>query len=238
MKTFNKSILAASIIALTSTANAALVFTYGNAGGATYNTAVVNRTATADDGQVYTLRATTSADRKLARQPNGMGLGVGLPNGGNPWWIGEGEVLNFELLDSGDNAVNFTLTGFATSSSAKIGYDERITVSIAGTDYLTGGNNTNVAGSINLSDENAMGSNPNYPNNRGSQFGWGADGVDGADVANNFSITGEAGATTANYRINTVTLELAPAANPVPVPAAAWLFGSALMGLTLVRRRK
>jgi hypothetical protein len=34
------------------------------------------------------------------------------------------------------------------------------------------------------------------------------------------------------------TLDLSAAASPVPVPAAAWLFGSGLLGLVGVARRK
>ena len=84
-----------------------------------------------------------------------------------------------------------------------------------------------------------MGSNPLlYPNNRGSQFGW-AD-----EVADNFTLTGgdmpgsalPGGTVSTQYRIELVRLELAEAA-PIPVPAAAWLFGSALAGLTLARRK-
>lgn len=240
MNAIKNSIL---ILAITSSAasNAAMVFDYSDRGGASYNEPEYNVTVTnTDDGQEYRLNASTSADRALAAQPNGMGLGVGLPGGANPWWIGNGEVITFALFDSADNAVDFTLSGFATSASNKIGYDERLTVDIAGNSYNTGGNNPNVAGSVNLSDANAMGSNPLYPNARGSQFGWGADGVDGADVDSSFSLTGGTSVNefATNYRLRSVTLELAPTVAPVPVPAAAWLFGSALLGLVGLGRKR
>ena len=99
-------------------------------------------------------------------------------------------------------------------------------------------NNANTAGSINLSDANAMSSNPLYPNARGSQHGWGADGADGADVDSFFTLTGAAAVNgqTTNYRLQSVTLELAPTA--VPVPAAAWLFASAMVGLVGMSRNR
>ena len=227
------------MLAITSSAasNAAMVFDYSGGEVSSFNQPQFNVTVTnADDGQEYRLRATTTADRALAKQPD-TGLGVGLPGGANPWWIGDGESITFALFDSSNNAVDFTLSGFATAPSAKLGWDERVTVDIAGNSYNTGGNNANTAGSINLSDANAMGSNPLYPNARGSQHGWGADGADGADVDSAFTLTGAAAVNgqTTNYRLQSVTLELAPTA--VPVPAAAWLFGTALAGLMVVRRK-
>ena len=236
MNTLKTSVLT---MAMTTSAlsNAAMVFDYSDRSVGAYNQPQFNVTVTnADDGQDYRLNATTSSDRALAGQPNDTGLGVGLPGGANPWWIGEGESITFTLFDSANNVVDFTLSGFATAPSAKLGWDERVTVDIAGNSYNTGGNNANTAGSINLSDANAMGSNPLYPNARGSQFGWGADGADGADVDSSFTLTGAAAVNgqTTNYRLQSVTLELAPTA--VPVPAAAWLFGSALAGLVMIRR--
>ena len=238
MKTLKHSLL---MLAITSSAasNAAMVFDYSDREVGAYNQTQFNVTVTnADDGQEYRLKATTTADRALASQPNDTGLGVGLPGGANPWWIGDGESITFALFDSANNAVDFTLSGFATAPSAKLGWDERVTVDIAGNSYNTGGNNANTAGSINLSDANAMGSNPLYPNARGSQHGWGADGADGADVASSFTLTGAAAVNgqTTNYRLQSVTLELAPTA--VPVPAAAWLFASAMVGLVGMGRKR
>ncbi|GEM_PF-616286 len=238
MNALKNSIL---MLAITSSAasNAAMVFDYSDRGGASYNQPQFNVTVTnADDGQDYRLEATTTSDRALAAQPNGSGLGVGLPGGANPWWIGAGEAITFALYDSANNAVDFTLSGFATAPTAKLGWDERVTVDIAGNAYLTGGNNSNTAGSINLSDANAMNTNPLYPNARGSQHGWGADGADGADVDSSFILTGAAAVNeqTTNYRLQSVTLELAPTA--VPVPAAAWLFGSAMAGLVGMGRKR
>jgi hypothetical protein len=229
------------MLAITSSAasNAAMVFDYSDRGGASYNQPQFNVTVTnADDGQDYRLEATTTSDRALAAQPNGSGLGVGLPGGANPWWIGAGEAITFALYYSANNAVDFTLSGFATAPTAKLGWDERVTVDIAGNAYLTGGNNSNTAGSINLSDANAMNTNPLYPNARGSQHGWGADGADGADVDSSFILTGAAAVNgqTTNYRLQSVTLELAPTA--VPVPAAAGLFGSAMVGLVGMGRKR
>ena len=236
MNTLKTSVLT---MAMTTSAlsNAAMVFDYSDRNVGVYNQPQFNVTVTnADDGQDYRLKATTTSDRALASQPNDTGLGVGLPGGANPWWIGEGESITFTLFDSANNVVDFTLSGFASAPSAKIGWDERVTVDIAGNSYNTGGNNINTAGSINLSDANAMGSNPLYPNARGSQHGWGADGADGADVDSSFTLTGgtSVNGTTTNFRLQSVTLELAPTA--VPVPAAAWLFGSALAGLVMIRR--
>lgn len=238
MNALKNSIL---MLAITSSAasNAAMVFDYSDIGGASYNQPQFNVTVTnADDGQDYRLEATTTSDRALAAQPNGSGLGVGLTDGANPWWIGAGEAITFALYDSANNAVDFTLSGFATAPTAKLGWDERVTVDIAGNAYLTGGNNANTAASINLSDANAMSTNPLYPNARGSQHGWGADGADGADVDSSFILTGAAAVNgqTTNYRLQSVTLELAPTA--VPVPAAAWLFGSAMVGLVGMGRKR
>ena len=238
MNALKNSIL---MLAITSSAasNAAMVFDYSDRDGASYDQPQFNVTVTnTDDGQDYRLEATTTPDRALAAQPNATGLGVGLPGGANPWLIAAGEAITFALYDNANNAVDFSLSGFATASSAKLGWDERVTVDIAGNAYLTGGNNANTAGSINLSDANAMGSNPSFPNARGSQFGWGADGADGADVDSSFTLTGAAAVNgqTTNYRLQSVTLELAPTA--VPVPAAAWLFASAMVGLVGMGRKR
>ena len=235
MNTLKNSIL---MLAITSSAvtNAAMVFDYSDRSTGSYNQPQFNaEVVNTDDGQTYRLKATTSEGSLLAAQPNSTGLGVG--NAGN-WWIGEGEIITFELFDSANNAVDFTLSGFASAPTAKIAYDERVVVDIAGNSYITGGNNPNTAGSVNLSDANAMGTNPAYPNARGSQHGWGADGADGADVASSFSITGgtSVNTTSTNYRLQSVTLELAPTA--VPVPAAAWLFGSAMVGLVGISRKR
>ena len=65
-----------------------------------------------------------------------------------------------------------------------------------------------------------------------------ADGADGADVDSSFILTGAAAVNeqTTNYRLQSVTLELAPTA--LPVPAAAWLFGSAMAGLVGMGRKR
>ncbi|MBT5292425.1 MAG: hypothetical protein HOH29_03705 [Cellvibrionales bacterium] len=238
MKVLKNSFL---MLAITSSAasNAAMVFDYSNGEGSSFNQPQFDVTVTnADDGQEYRLQATTTSDRALALQAGGTGLGVGLSAGANPWWIGSGESITFALFDSANNAVDFTLSGFATAPTAKLGWDERVTVDIAGNSYSTGGNNANTAESINLSDANAMSTNPLYPNARGSQHGWGADGADGADVDSSFTLTGAAAVNgqTTNYRLQSVTLELAPTA--VPVPAAAWLFGSAMVGLVGISRKR
>lgn len=241
--------LKTSIIAIglsTSVAsNAALVFEF-DTGAASYNQPAFASTAQTVDGVSYKLRATTPTDgRALAKQGNNQGLGVGAPGGANPWWIGDGEAINFELrvLDANGGVTaetaDFTLVSFDATSN-KIAYDERAYLTVNGNDYELGGNNTNVAGSKTIDADNSMGSNPSFPNNRGSQFaGW------TSEVADNFTLTGGSmpgsaiapGATATNYRIELVRLELAPEAAPIPVPAAAWLFGSALAGLTLARRK-
>lgn len=244
MKKFNMSVLAIAIAASASS-QAAMTFVYGLS-NASYNEPAYNGFISGESGSSFTykLRATTTSDRKLAKQGEGIGLGVGLPAGVNPWSITSGETINFELQDASGNPVDFTLTSIKTgysNASFKLGYDERVTVGIAGNSYLVGGNGSSAANNSVITDANAMGSNPLYPNNRGNQFGWGdANASDStADVASTFSLTGEdaVNGQTTLYRIQSVTLELAPA-TAVPVPAAAWLFGSALMGLTLVRRRK
>ena len=224
--------------------NAALVFEF-DTGVASYNQVALLSTAQTVDGVSYKLRATTpTANRTLAKQPNNQGLGVGAPGGANPWWIGDGEAINFELrvLDANGavtaDTADFSLVGF-DATSYKIAYGERAYIDIAGSQYEIGGNNPDTAGSKTIDDSNAMGSNPLYPNNRGSQFGW-AD-----EVADNFTLTGgdmpgsalPGGTVSTQYRIELVTLELATEAAPIPVPAAAWLFGSALAGLTLARRK-
>jgi hypothetical protein len=240
--------LKTSIIAIglsTSVAsNAALVFEFDY--GPNYNKEFIASSSQTKDGVSYKLRATTpTAGRSMAQQPGSQGLGVGAPGGANPWWVGDGEAINFELRVLNANGAmtadtaDFSLVSFDATSN-KIAYDERAYLTVNGNDYELGGNNTNVAGSKTIDADNSMGSNPSFPNSRGSQFaGW------TSEVADNFTLTGGSmpdsaiapGVTATNYRIELVRLELAPEAAPIPVPAAAWLFGSALAGLTLARRK-
>ncbi len=58
-------------------------------------------------------------------------------------------------------------------------------------------------------------------------------------TADSFSLTGATGisfSTTTNSHVD--EMRIITAASPVPVPAAVWLFGSALLGLTGMSRRK
>ena len=224
--------------------NAALVFEFDV--GPNYNQAFIasNVQTDAETGVSYKLRATTpTAGRSLAQQPGNQGLGVGAAGGANPWWIGDGEAINFELRVWLGNAmseetVDFSLDSF-DATSFKIAYGERAYITMNGNDYAIGGNDASQAGSKTIDTSNALGSNPAFPNNRGAQFSW------QDEVASNFTLTGgdmpgsvlPNGTIDTKYRIELVRLELAPAAAPVPVPAAAWLFGSALAGLTLARRK-
>jgi hypothetical protein len=238
MKKFNMSILAIAIAASASS-QAAITFDFSVLGGAaSYNQTSFSQT---DAASGLTLTATTdgsafNAGRVLASQPNGTGLGVGLPGGGNAWTIDLNENLVFTLTDASDNLVDFTLDKMILGESGLFGWGERASVIMGDNSYKVGGNNLNnaLASKKWIQPSNAI----NTANgNRGSQFSWGEDGVDGADVVNNFMLRMDnPGSGTSSIRFRSV--ELTPAATAVPVPAAAWLFGSALMGLTVAKRRK
>jgi hypothetical protein len=238
MKKFNMSVLAIAIAASASS-QAAITFDFSVLGGvASYNKTSFSQT---DSASGLTLTATTdgsafAAGRVLAAQPNGIGLGVGLPNSGNPWTIVLNENLIFTLTDANDNLVDFTLDKMVVGEGGLFGWGERASVIMGDNSYKVGGNNLNNAQDSKkwIQQSNAI----NTANgNRGSQFSWGEDGVDGADVVNSFMLRMDnPGSGTSSIRFRSV--ELTPVAAAVPVPAAAWLFGSALMGLTVAKRRK
>ena len=240
MKKFNMSVLAIAIAASASS-QASITFDFSVLGGvASYNKTSFSQT---DAASGLTLTATTdgsafSAGRKLAAQPNGVGLGVGLPQGGNPWTIVQSENLTFALTDDSGNPVDFTLDKLVLGEGGLFGWSERADVSIAGNTYRVGGNNLDNALASKKWIQTSNTLKPNNADQRGSEYSWGADGDGGADVANTFSLTAKYAANnqTTSYRFRSV--ELTPAAAVVPVPAAAWLFGSALMGLTVAKRRK
>ncbi|MAV75752.1 MAG: hypothetical protein CL691_03945 [Cellvibrionales bacterium] len=232
MKKFNMSVLAIAIAASASS-NAALVFDYSDRGGASYGENQYNKTVTFDNAD-YTLNASgLTTGMKLAAQPNNQGLGANATNGN--WWIGDGEAIVFTLKDSIGNEVDFNFVGFdtgAANAQNKITYNERAVIQLNGNDYAVGGFNP---ATTPITGANAMGTNPLYPNDRGSQHDWSNEAA-----SSTVKITGAASTNSSvitKYRIKSVSLELAPA-TAVPVPAAAWLFGSALMGLTVAKRRK
>lgn len=71
---------------------------------------------------------------------------------------------------------------------------------------------------------------------------WDADGnsidVDGDGISGLAMIDGAFMGFNANFSTTGATLEVNPAVSAVPVPAAVWLFGSGLLGLVGVARRK
>lgn len=233
MKKLDISVFAIAIVASASS-HAAITFDYSDRGGASYNQNQYNVTVTSE-GADYTLNASgLTTGMALAAQPNNQGLGANATPGN--WWIGDGEAIVFTLTDSTGNEVDFNFIGFDTGagtapSQNKITYHERAVIQLNGNDYAVGGLGTGWS----ITGANAMNTNPLYPNDRGSQHDWSNEAA-----SSTLKITGAASANASvitKYRIKSVSLELAPA-TAVPVPAAAWLFGSALMGLTVAKRRK
>ena len=226
MNKFNTLTLAVALT-VSASSNAALVFQYAT-GGATYGESVIGGFVTGENGTnfTYKLKATPDSGAALAKQANGIGLGVKTGGTGN-WYINAGEVVNFELLDSNNNPVAFYLNqlkmGF-NSGEQKLEEDERLNVNIAGNSYLVGGNNLSEANNAVILPSDCIDANNCWSS---------------SDVATEFSIVAAAGVNgkTTAFRINNVNLELAPT-TAVPVPAAAWLLGSALMGLAVAKRRK
>jgi len=113
--------------------------------------------------------------------------------------------------------------GFNTAQQ-KLEENERVNVEIAGNTYLVGGNALTESNNAQILASDCMDANNCWSS---------------SDTATSFRIVGADGVNgaTTSYRLNNVRLTLAPV-TAVPVPAAAWLLGSALMGLAVAKRRK
>jgi len=217
-------------LAASASSNAAITFQFAT-GAATYgeNTIAGFLTGQSGAGFTYKLKATPDSGAKLAKQASNIGLGV-KTGGIGTWYINSGEVVNFSLVDSDNNPVAFSLNGFKmgyNNSLQKLEENERLNVEIAGNTYLVGGNPLTQSNNAQILAADCMDLNNCWASPAGS------------DVATSFSIVGADavnGAETA-FRLNNVSLNIAPV-TAVPVPAAAWLLGSALMGLAVAKRRK
>jgi hypothetical protein len=214
-------------LAASASSNAAMVFKF-TAGSATYGETVIGGFLQGQSGAnfTYKLKATPDSPATLAKQGSNIGLGVRSIET-DTWYIETGEVLNFSLVDSDNNPVAFSLNGFKMGFNAaqqKLGEDERVNVELAGNTYLVGGNPTTEGNNAQILAADCMDANNCWSSDvTATSFRIvGADGVNGV---------------TTSFRLNNVSLDLAPVA-AVPVPAAAWLLGSALMGLAVAKRRK
>lgn len=214
-------------LAASASSNAAMVFKF-TVGNALYGEPVISGFLQGQSSANYTykLRATPDSGAELARQGSNIGLGVKTGDTGT-YYIESGEVVNFELRDSDNIPVAFSLNGFKmgfNNAQQKLGEDERLNVELAGNTYLVGGNPTSENNNAQILAADCMDANNC----------WSSD-----VTATSFTIVGADGVNgvTTSYRLNNVSLDLAPVA-AVPVPAAAWLLGSALMGLAVAKRRK
>ena len=222
MNKLNKFILPLALAASASS-SASMTFIYA-AGAATYNEDFVvafqsGQTASNFD---YKLTATTTSDSKLARQGSGIGLGVKKNNAGN-WYIDPGEEVIFTLRDTNGQIVDLSFVemkmGF-NQAAMKLEPNETLNINLGGNSFLVAGNALTAPDNAIITSSNCVDSNNC----------WSSDVTDS-------SLSIVAGASPTKYRINSVTVDLAPVSE-VPVPAAAWLFGSALIGLTVAKRRK
>jgi len=214
-------------LAASASSNAAITFQFAT-GAATYGETVIGGFLTGQSGTgfTYKLKATPDSGAVLAKQPQNIGLGVKTGGAGN-WYITSGEVINFSLVDSDNNPVAFSLNGFKMGFNAaqqKLEENERVNVEIAGNTYLVGGNALTESNNAQILASDCMDANNCWSS---------------SDTATSFRIVGADGVNgaTTSYRLNNVSLNLAPV-TAVPVPAAAWLLGSALMGLAVAKRRK
>lgn len=103
------------------------------------------------------------------------------------------------------------------------------------TETLNTGAGCNTAGAI-ATQVNAYTINPNMSVVGTCATGMVDDGIGGSPMTSSAF-----GSHNANFDISTVTFQsmvMTPPPNPVPVPAAVWLFGSGLLGLVGIARRK
>ncbi len=214
-------------LAASASSNAAMVFQFAT-GNATYGVGGIGGflSGQGSNNFTYKLKATPDSGALLAKQPQNIGLGVKTGGTGN-YYITSGEVINFSLVDANDNPVAFSLNGFKMGFNAtqqKLEENERVNVEIAGNTYLVGGNALSESNNAQILAADCMDANNCWSS---------------SDTATSFRIVGADGVNgvTTSYRLNNVNLDLAPV-TAVPVPAAAWLLGSALMGLAVAKRRK
>lgn len=174
----------------------------------------------------YTLTITATSGgnpAKLAQQTGSNG-GVGIKldtEANNTWGITGDETLFFTVSDS-SGAVAVNDVGFKTTYGNHLFGNERATISINSNSYeLQGG----VRGTDNASAPTFDGAN----NATGASWA--------TELASSFSLSPapSASGNATQYRLIELSVNVPTAA--VPVPAAAWLFGSALVGLATVRRK-
>ena len=210
-----RSILFTSTIALAGSANAAIVFDLDVA------SSIFGQDTISVTSGDYTLDITATsggAAAKLAQQ-TGSGLGVKLPSdASSTWFIGFDETVTFTITDS-SGAVQFSDLKLKFDYSSHFFGNERADVSLdSGTAFEVQGG----ARGSNADDSDA----PFIDIASGSALS--------ASITPTTKTVSEVTTNTADFRILAVSVEVAP----VPVPAAAWLFGSAVFGLGCVRRKR
>ena len=199
-------------LTMTSAANAAIVFDMQPTGGNLFGESSL--TFTSGD---YTLTVTSTSDGSAALLASQTGSGLGVKTGaeaGTTWKITQGEGVIFSLEDS-NGAVQFSDLALQFDYSAHMFGNENAFLNVDGSVSTVSGGARGAASDDSDAPFIAMGSA------LGSVVSFTAN-------EKNTDPIGEA-----DYRIIGVQVEVAA----VPVPAAAWLFGSALLGLGCIRRK-
>ena len=199
-------------LTMTSAANAAIVFDMQPTGTNVFG--VSSLTFTSGD-YTLTVTATSGGSAALLASQAGSGLGVKTASeGGSTWKITQGEGVVFSLEDS-NGAVQFSDLALQFDYSAHMFGNENALLDVDGSVSTVSGGARGTATDDSdapfIEMGSALGSVVSFTANEKN-----TDPIDAAD-----------------YRIIGVQVEVAA----VPVPAAAWLFGSALLGLGCIRRK-
>ncbi|MDA7687448.1 VPLPA-CTERM sorting domain-containing protein [Pseudomonadales bacterium] len=210
-KIMGTSLIAAGLT-MTSAANAAIVFDMQPSGANVFGQSSL--TFTSGD---YTLTVTSTSGGTAALLASQAGSGLGVKTSaeaGTTWKITQGEGVVFTLADS-DGAVQFSDLALQFDYSAHMFGNENALLDVDGSVSTVSGAARGAAADDSdapfIEMSSALGSVVSFTANE-----------------KNTDPVGEA-----DYRIIGVQVEVAA----VPIPAAAWLFGSALLGLGCIRRK-
>ena len=204
--------LIAAGLTMTSAANAAIVFDMQPSGSNVFGQSSL--TFTSGD---YTLTVTSTSGGTAALLASQAGSGLGVQTSaeaGTTWKITQGEGVVFTLADS-NGAVQFSDLALQFDYSAHMFGNENALLDVDGSVSTVSGGARGAAADDSdapfIEMSSALGSVVSFTANEKN-----TDPVSAAD-----------------YRIIGVQVEVAA----VPIPAAAWLFGSALLGLGCIRRK-
>lgn len=210
-KIMGTSLIAAGLT-MTSAANAAIVFDMQPSGSNVFGQSSL--TFTSGD---YTLTVTSTSGGTAALLASQAGSGLGVKTSaeaGTTWKITQGEGVVFTLADS-NGAVQFSDLALQFDYSAHMFGNENAFLDVDGSVSTVSGGARGAANDDSdapfIAMNSALGSVVSFTANEKN-----TDPISEAD-----------------YRIIGVQVEVAA----VPVPAAAWLFGSALLGLGCIRRK-